>query len=205
MSGIQRFDMHGGDGRPCYADDGDWVDYMDHKIEVDRLRARVAELEEDSLMAHKMFDDAREQWIMCREALAKRESVAVPGVWMREFVDAVEREAFKMRAPNTHTPVLVGMWSEAKRRLLAKREAVAVPDAYQKCLRDVVKQLVLMMDDCEEHAGGRITIDNDSSEGFLRRIYDLLNALEIYTPDCVDEAFNAMLAASQKAAKGEGT
>jgi len=40
------------------------------------------------------------------------------GIWMREFVDAVEREAFKMRAPNTHTPVLVGMCNEARTRLM---------------------------------------------------------------------------------------
>lgn len=54
-------------------------------------------------------------------AEVKREAVAVvpTGIWMREFVDAVEREAFNMRAPNTHTPVLVGMCIEAKRRLLA--------------------------------------------------------------------------------------
>ena len=66
--------------------------------------------------------------------------------------------------------------------------------AYAKCLRDVVKQVVLMMDDCEEHADGRITIDCDTgADGFLRRIHDLLNALEIYTPDCVDEAFAAIL------------
>ena len=87
-----------------------------------------------------------------------------------------------------------------------KPAASSVPDAVakagsaqQQCLRDVMKQLVLMMDDCEEHADGRITIDCDhGAEHFLRRIYDLLNALEIYTPDDVDEAFSTYDANKEK-------
>lgn len=52
--------------------------------------------------------------------MSQPEVAQVPaGIWMREFVDAVEREAFNMRAPNTHTPVLVGMCIEARRRLLS--------------------------------------------------------------------------------------
>lgn len=52
--------------------------------------------------------------------MSQPEVAQVPaGIWMREFVDAVEREAFKMLAPNTHTPVLVGMCIEARRRLLS--------------------------------------------------------------------------------------
>ena len=49
---------------------------------------------------------------------------------------------------------------------------------FNPCLNSLVRQVALMMDDCEEHADGSITIDCDISQGFLSRIYDLLNALE---------------------------
>jgi len=51
-------------------------------------------------------------------------------------------------------------------------------DKFNPCLNSLVRQVALMMDDCEEHADGTITIDCDISQGFLRRIYDLLSALE---------------------------
>lgn len=60
-------------------------------------------------------------------------------------------------------------------------------NAYRRCVADLVRQVALMMDDCEEHADGRITIDCDISQGFLRRIYDLLSALE----DCGYDAMEA--------------
>lgn len=49
---------------------------------------------------------------------------------------------------------------------------------FNTCLSSLVRQVALMMDDCEEHEDGSITIDCDISQGFLRRIYDLLSALE---------------------------
>ena len=51
-------------------------------------------------------------------------------------------------------------------------------DKFDECLRSLVRQVALLMDDCEEHEDGIITIDCDISQGFLRRIYDLLDALE---------------------------
>jgi len=60
-------------------------------------------------------------------------------------------------------------------------------DKFNPCLNDLVRQVALMMDDCEEHADGTVTIDCDISQGFLRRIYDLLNALEDCGYDAIDE------------------
>lgn len=54
------------------------------------------------------------------------------------------------------------------------------------CVNDLVRQVALMMDDCEQHADGRITIDCDISQGFLRRIYDLLIALEDSGYDAIE-------------------
>jgi hypothetical protein len=69
----------------------------------------------------------------------------------------------------------------------AAAPAQPAPDKYAPCLNSLVRQVALMMEDCEEHADGRVTIDNDISQGFLRRIYDLLNVLE----DCGYDAMEA--------------
>lgn len=68
-------------------------------------------------------------------------------------------------------------------------------DKFNPCLNSLVRQVALMMDDCEEHADGSITIDCDISQGFLRRIYDLLVALE----DCGYDAIEPQQPAATEA------
>lgn len=74
-------------------------------------------------------------------------------------------------------------------------------DKFNPCLNDLVRQVALMMDDCEEHADGSISIDCDISQGFLRRIYDLLNALEDCGYDAIEPKPAAVPEAVAKASK----
>lgn len=171
---------------------------------IERQDAEIAQLRADLSESRRLLDEARAQkpaiffprqpngdggWVIDANYVAAIRKDCFPIEWQpcEEEVEAVllavERAAPAPAQPaaakgSTHCGECGCDWLDNGLNPVGCPYCKRNDDKFNPCLNSLVRQVTLMMDDCEEHADGSITIDCDISQGFLRRIYDLLSALE---------------------------